>query len=168
LKYGSRATGASYAERNGNRKSIEAGFNKHSCPSFPYVRGNADNASEIIMMKNPLPYMTAALSLVALTSLAQARSAYDGSWDLVFFTQRGACDPTYNFSVNITDGVVTHPNLVRFRGYVARSGSVRASVTVQDKYASGSGRLSTNSGRGTWSGYSGSARCSGYWTARRN
>jgi hypothetical protein len=33
------------------------------------------------MMKNPLLCMTAAVSLVALTSVAQARSAYDGSWD---------------------------------------------------------------------------------------
>jgi len=119
------------------------------------------------MMKRLLFCATIAGSL-ALTSIAQARSAYDGSWDLVFVTQRGACDPTYNFSVNITDGAVTHPNLVRFKGYVARSGAVRASVTVQDKYASGSGRLSGASGRGTWSGYSGSARCSGYWTAQRN
>ena len=119
------------------------------------------------MMKKLLFCATIAGSL-ALTSIAQARSAYDGSWDLVFVTQRGACDPTYNFSVNITDGVVTHPNLVRFKGYVARLGAVRASVTVQDKYASGSGRLSGASGRGTWSGYSGSARCSGYWTAQRN
>jgi hypothetical protein len=111
---------------------------------------------------------TIAGCLVALTSVAQARSAYDGSWDLLFVTQRGACDSTYDFSVNITNGIVTHPNLVRFRGYVARSGAVRASVTIQDKYASGSGRLATNSGRGTWSGYSGSARCSGYWTAQRN
>jgi hypothetical protein len=106
--------------------------------------------------------------LVALANTAYARSAYDGSWDLVFVTQRGACDPSYNFSVNISDGVVTNPNLVRFRGYVARSGAVRASVTVQDKYAAGSGRLSRSSGRGTWSGYAGSARCSGYWTAQRN
>jgi hypothetical protein len=120
------------------------------------------------MIKSLVLCMTAAVSLVALTSVAQARSAYDGSWDLLFVTQRGACDPTYNFSVNITDGVVTHPNLVRFRGYVARSGAVRASVTVQDKHASGTGRLASNSGRGTWSGYSGSARCSGYWTAQRN
>ena len=106
--------------------------------------------------------------LVAFVSVAQARSAYDGSWDLVFVTQRGACDSTYNFSVNITDGVVTHPNLVKFRGHVTRSGAVSASVTVPDKYASGSGRLSSNSGRGTWRGYSGAARCSGYWTAQRN
>jgi hypothetical protein len=120
------------------------------------------------MMKKFLSYVTAASCLVGFISAAQARSAYDGAWDLLFVTQRGACDPTYNFSVNISNGVVTHPNLVRFRGYVARSGAVRASVTVQDKYASGSGRLSSNSGRGTWSGYSGSARCSGYWTAARN
>jgi hypothetical protein len=105
---------------------------------------------------------------VALAGTAQARSAYDGSWDLVFVTQRGACDPSYNFTVNVSNGVVTHPNLVRFRGYVAKSGAVRASVTVQDKYAAGSGRLSGASGRGTWSGYAGTARCSGYWTAQRN
>ena len=120
------------------------------------------------MMKRLLFSAVITGCLVASASIAQASSAYDGSWDLNFVTQRGACDPTYNFSVNITNGIVTHPNLVRFRGYVARSGAVRASVTVQDKYASGSGRLASNSGRGTWSGYSGSARCSGYWTAQRN
>ena len=103
-----------------------------------------------------------------LTFIAQARSAYDGSWDLVFVTQRGACDPTCDFSVNITNGIVMHPNLIRFRGYVARSDAVRASVTVQDKYASGSGRLASNSGRGTWSGYSGRPRYSSYWTAQRH
>jgi hypothetical protein len=119
-------------------------------------------------MKRLLFFATIAGFLVALSSMAQARSSYDGSWDLTFVTQRGACDPTYNFTVNIADGVVTHPNLVRFRGYVARSGAVRASVTVQDKFASGSGRLSSNSGRGTWSGYSGSSRCAGYWTAQHN
>ena len=119
-------------------------------------------------MKSLFTSAIAAICLAAFASAAQARSAYDGSWELRFVTQRGACDPTYDFSVNISDGVVTHPNLVKFRGHVARSGAVSASVSVPDKYASGSGRLSVNSGRGTWSGYSGSARCSGYWTAQRN
>jgi hypothetical protein len=121
-----------------------------------------------IVMKKVLLSVTIAGCLVAFATATQARSAYDGSWDLLFVTQRGACDATYNFSVNISNGIVTHPNLVKFRGFVARSGAVRASVTVQDKYASGSGRLSGASGRGTWSGYSGNARCSGYWTAQRN
>jgi hypothetical protein len=105
---------------------------------------------------------------IGLAPAAQARSAYDGSWDLVFVTQRGACDSSYNFTVDVTNGIITHPNLVRFRGYVAKSGAVRASVTVQDKYASGAGKLSATTGGGTWSGHSGSGRCSGYWTAQRN
>jgi hypothetical protein len=115
---------------------------------------------------------TAIICFVALAHAVNARSAYngsyDGSWDLVFVTQRGACDPSYNFTVNISNGVVTHPNLVKFKGYVAKSGAVRASVTVQDKYAAGSGRLAGASGRGTWSGYAGNARCAGYWTAQRH
>src|ERR1700687_1427016 len=119
-------------------------------------------------MKTPSLWMIAAACYIALASVAHARSAYDGSWDLAFVTQNGACDPSYNFTVNISDGVVTHPNLVKFHGYVAKSGSVRASVTVQDKFASGTGRLFGTSGRGIWSGYAGSARCSGYWTAQRN
>jgi hypothetical protein len=104
-------------------------------------------------MKPSLLYLTAAASLVASTSVAQARSAYDGPWDLLFVTQRGACDPIYNVSVN--NGIVSHPNLVKFSGHVARSGATRA--TVHEKHASGSGRLVGNSGRGTWSGYSGNA-----------
>jgi hypothetical protein len=119
-------------------------------------------------MKTPSLWMIAAACFVAPVSVAHARSAYDGSWDLNFVTQMGACDPAYNFTVNISDGVVTHPNLVKFKGYVARSGSVRASVTVHDKFASGTGRLSGTSGRGRWSGSAAGARCSGYWTAQRN
>jgi hypothetical protein len=105
---------------------------------------------------------------MALASAAHARTTYDGSWDLLFVTQRGACDPSYSFTVNVANGIVTHPNLVKFKGYVAPSGAVRASVTVHDKFASGVGRLSAASGRGTWTGHSGNARCSGYWTAQRN
>jgi hypothetical protein len=119
-------------------------------------------------MKKTLYLAVAAGWLLAVAGAAQARSPYDGSWNLVFVTQRGACDASYNFTVNINDGVVTHPNLVRFRGYVARSGAVRASVVVENKSASGSGRLASASGRGSWSGRAGSARCSGYWTAQRN
>ena len=118
-------------------------------------------------MKTPSLWMIAAACFFAPASVAHARSAYDGSWDLAFVTQQGTCDPSYNFTVNISDGVVTHPNLVRFKGRIARSGSVHASVMVQDKFASGTGRLFETSGRGRWNGRTGSAHCSGYWTAQR-
>ena len=119
-------------------------------------------------MKTFSLWIIAAGCLIALTSTAQARSAYDGSWGLVFVTQRGACDSSYNFTVNVSDGIVSHPNLLKFRGYVARSGSVQASVTVHDKYASGFGKLAGTTGHGRWRGRAGNSLCSGYWTAQRN
>jgi hypothetical protein len=119
-------------------------------------------------MKTLSLWMIAAICFIAPAFMAHARSAYDGSWDLVFVTQKGTCDSSYNFTVNVSDGVLTHPNLVKFKGYVSKSGSVRASVTVHEKFASGTGRLSGTSGGGRWSGHAGSARCSGYWTAQRN
>jgi hypothetical protein len=118
-------------------------------------------------MKGRSLYLPAIAGLLALASTAHASPGYDGAWDLVFVTKRGACDSSYNFTVNISHGVVSHPSLVKFRGHVAKSGAVHASVSVPDKFASGSGRLTGTSGRGTWSGYSGTARCGGYWTAAR-
>jgi hypothetical protein len=109
----------------------------------------------------------AVLSAGTATAAPRRTAAYDGAWSLTFVTQRGACDPTYNFDANITDGIVSNPNLVRFRGEVLANGRVHATVAVQDKVAAGSGRLTASSGRGTWSGSEGDQRCSGYWTAQR-
>ena len=119
-------------------------------------------------MKSLSLSLIAAGCLIALTAAAQGRSAYDGSWDLVFVTERGTCDHSYNFTVDISDGIVSHPNLLKFKGHVARSGAVHASVTVHDKYASGTGKLAGSAGRGRWSGRAGSSLCSGYWTAQRS
>jgi hypothetical protein len=99
---------------------------------------------------------------------ALAVSRFDGIWNLTFVTQRGACDPAYNFTVDVLNGNVSHPNILTFRGHVAPSGAVRASVRVGQKYASGSGKLSGASGSGVWSGRSGESRCAGTWNARRN
>ena len=107
-------------------------------------------------MKTPSLWMIAVVCFVAPASVAQARSAYDGFWDFVLVTQRGSCDPRYNFTVNVSDGIVTHPNLVQFKGYVAKSGSVHASVTVRDTFAPGTRRLFGTSGRRKWSGRAGS------------
>lgn len=119
-------------------------------------------------MKERLIAIAICCTCVTLATVAEARTSYDGAWDLVFVTQRGSCDPTYTFSVNVNDGIVTHPNLVKFRGHVARTGAVRASVTVHEKYASGSGKLRGDSGGGRWTGHAGAERCSGYWTAQRS
>jgi len=108
-----------------------------------------------------------AFALAAAAPAAAASRSYDGSWALSIVTDRGGCDRAYDFNVQIINGVVSHPNLVRLTGRVQTKGAVRVSVAVGDKYASGAGRLARSSGRGRWSGYSGNSRCSGHWTAQR-
>jgi hypothetical protein len=118
-------------------------------------------------MNRHLLAMLFGCAALLLATDADARSSYDGSWNITFVTQSGDCNPTYNFSVNIENGVITSPNAETFRGNVTSSGAVRASVTVQEKRASGSGKLTGVLGRGTWTGYSGDQRCAGSWTAQR-
>jgi len=109
----------------------------------------------------------AAVALCLVSAVpANAAMRFDGSWNLHFVTQRGSCD-SYDFTVNVNNGVVSHPNLVRFHGRVQNSGAVNASVIVMDKSAAGSGKLSAATGRGVWSGRSGQDRCGGYWTAQK-
>ena len=87
--------------------------------------------------------------------IAAAGTAYDGSWNLTIVTERGNCDRNYYFQVQVTNGIVSHPNLVKFRGRVSSGGWARVSVSVMDKHASGSGKLSRTAGRGRWTGRSG-------------
>jgi hypothetical protein len=98
---------------------------------------------------------------------ANASTVYDGQWSLTIKTEKGACDSSYHFTVDITNGNVTHPNLVRLRGHVVKGGSVRVVVAAAGKSASGSGRLNRKSGGGRWTGHSGSDRCSGSWSAEK-
>jgi hypothetical protein len=107
-------------------------------------------------------------SQLVAQSPASASSRFDGQWNLVFLTQRGDCDPSYNFTVDVVNGNISHPNILTFRGRVASSGAVRASVRVGQKSASGSGKISGGTGRGVWSGSSGQSRCTGTWAAQRN
>jgi hypothetical protein len=110
------------------------------------------------------------LALAAIASTASAASAaspYDGRWSLTINTQRGACD-TYNFPVEIVNGNVSFPGLVRASGRVTKGGAVRVAVAVPGKSAAGSGRLTTMNGSGRWTGKSGEDRCSGTWSAQKS
>ena len=133
--------------------------------------------SNTLLSKLPILKIPARLLFVCLvlagayllmSHVAFASSRSDGTWDLIFVTQRGDCDPTYSFKIDVANGNISHPNILIFRGRVAQSGAVVASVRVGRKSASGSGRLSGVSGRGVWSGRSGETRCVGTWAAQRN
>jgi hypothetical protein len=99
--------------------------------------------------------------------IASAGSTYDGRWSLTIVTERGDCD-RYNFPVDIANGNVTFPGLVKASGKVSANGGVRVFVSAMGKSASGSGKLSLGSGGGRWTGSSGSDKCSGSWTAARS
>jgi hypothetical protein len=113
----------------------------------------------------------ASLFAVAITqaciSTAAAGTIYDGRWSLTIQTTRGDCT-TYNFPVEIRNGRVSFPGLVRANGRVTGKGFVRVFVAVTGKSASGSGRLTQSSGSGRWSGKAGTERCAGVWTAARS
>ena len=61
---------------------------------------------------------------VSTAGVATAGTPYDGRWSLSIVTQHGTCD-TYNFPVNITNGAVTFPGLVKASGRVTAKGGVR-------------------------------------------
>jgi len=106
--------------------------------------------------------------LAALSNMPEASasgvSAFDGGWHLTFETRTGPCDASYDFDVNILNGNISHPTLVRFRGRVSPNGAARASVTVQDKHASDCSRPAER--------YHGGAilvqaKCNRTWTAHK-
>ena len=111
--------------------------------------------------------VVALAATAASMSLAAAATPFDGSWSLTFHTRSGTCEPAYRFEVFIRNGIIRHPEIANFRGRVGRSGDVRASIMMDGSSASGSGRLTRSSGRGSWAGRGSETRCSGTWTARR-
>ncbi len=134
----------------------------HCCMPTPSM----DTIGGFVMNRQLLAMLFGCATLLLATG-ADAGSLFDGSWNITFVTQRGDCDPAYRYSVNIENGVITSPVVSTFKGTVSSSGAVRASVSVQDKKASGSGTLTRSLGRGTWTGSSGEQRCAGSWTAER-
>jgi hypothetical protein len=113
----------------------------------------------------------ASVAVVCLGTLPDAASAqrgFDGQWSVLIVTEQGVCDRAYRYGVTIRGGNVFYDGgVVNFSGRVASNGAVRVRVTASGAAANGSGRLSRNAGRGSWSGQSGGNRCSGYWTAER-
>ena len=105
---------------------------------------------------------------VATFHIAGAGTLYDGSWSLSIVTQRGGCDPNYSFQVQVTNGIVSHPNLVRLRGRVSSGGSLAfrfpSRTSTRPSRANCPARRAADAG----GGYSGADRCSGYWIAQRN
>jgi hypothetical protein len=104
----------------------------------------------------------------AFASAPSAR-AFDGSWSVLIETRAGACDPTFRYGVDISNGNVINAGgaQVQLAGHVAPSGAISVSVASGDQEARGVGRLSGSVGRGTWRGAGSRGVCAGIWEAER-
>src|SRR5215831_15364707 len=92
-------------------------------------------------------------------------SAYDGTWSVAINTLRGDCT-SVRAAVRIVGGRVYSKNQsYQANGAVGVNGVIRVSVASGRLSASGSGRLSHDSGAGRWSSSRG--ECSGSWSASR-
>lgn len=100
----------------------------------------------------------------------KAGGSFDGAWRVTIITQSGNCDPAYSYPVKVEGGRVSYSGDGSFdiSGHVGDAGAVSVTIARGDQKASGSGKLSANSGAGQWSGKSSSTSCSGRWEAIRN
>ena len=111
--------------------------------------------------------MTVAMAGAIVSDAAQARSAFDGGWSVQIITNRGACDPNSRSASRSATVSSPAPAAYPVRGKVAGNGAVTVSVASGERNANGSGRLSGNSGGGTWHGVGSQGACSGRWSASR-
>jgi hypothetical protein len=101
---------------------------------------------------------------------ASATTRFDGSWTATLITQSGECERSGQATGQIVNGTLVAPGAgvgVTVSGHVNADGEVSGRITTGPYYVTGSGRLSGNSGSGTWQGLGPNGRCSGIWNAKR-
>jgi hypothetical protein len=114
------------------------------------------------------PALAAVLLLACTPTNAAHRgggSAYDGIWSVAIYTLRGDCG-SVRVAARIVGGrIYSKDENYQSNGAVSANGVIRVSVVSGRLSASGSGRLSNNSGVGSWRSSRG--ECSGSWSASR-
>jgi hypothetical protein len=114
----------------------------------------------------------AAFAALAIPHAADARvargGAYDGTWNVVFATQRGNCSSNNSVPFTVTGTRVSSAGGGKVTGGIGPGGNVSVRISVSASVASGSGRLAGNSGAGRWSGIITGDKCSGSWQATRS
>lgn len=101
------------------------------------------------------------------TAQADPQDDYNGMWSVAMVTERGSCDPSYQYGIAIADGAIRGAGgpSVNLSGQVDRSGKVQVVVASGMARAGAVGKLRGNSGSGTWQ--LPSLGCAGRWSAAR-
>ena len=114
------------------------------------------------------PTLAAVLLLACGPTNAARRigwAPYDGTWSVAIYTLRGDCS-SVRVAARIVGGrVYSEDQNYQSTGAVGANGVIRVTVAGAGRSASGSGRLSQNSGAGRWRSSRG--ECSGTWSASR-
>lgn len=98
-------------------------------------------------------------------SQASTQAPFDGLWSISITTTKGTCEGGSGLAVQIAGGkVASSDNQVGVTGRVAEHGGITVTVVHGDKRATGSGKLASANGFGTWKG----GPCAGTWTAQRS
>jgi hypothetical protein len=102
---------------------------------------------------------------IATAASAQGTKGFDGKWSVVIMTTKGDCDRAYRYPVAINGASLVNAGDAAFdiSGKVQGNGAITVKVSYGEKSAMGSGRLTSDSGTGSWTGGS----CAGIWTAER-
>ena len=139
---------------------------RRKCP-----RGDIKRSEQMKNLRRPFltPTIVALLLGLACTPSNAARraggSAYDGTWSVAIYTLRGDCG-SVRVATRIVGGrVYSQDQSYQSNGVVGANGAIRVSVAGFGRSATGSGRLSDNSGAGRWRSSRG--ECSGSWSASR-
>jgi hypothetical protein len=108
-----------------------------------------------------------ALAIAAVPN-AQAAGRFDGRWSAVLTTTSGPCQPSYRGEVDVVDGVVQAlGGQTGLSGRVSPNGQVVVTGSLGPISGVATGRLSGNSGGGTWRAQMPDGPCAGTWTAQR-
>ena len=126
-----------------------------------------------LLRSKPVLLAGLAVAIAAASPGAYARpaamaGAYDGTWNVVFFTQAGNCSSTNSVPFAVAGRSVSSAGGGKVTGGISRGGVVAVNISVGASHASGSGRLVGNSGSGRWSGIITGDKCSGSWQATRS
>jgi hypothetical protein len=115
------------------------------------------------------PTLAAVLLLASTPTIAAHRaggSPYDGTLSVAIYTLRGDYGSARAAVRIVGARIYSEDQSYRASGGVSANGIVRVAVSGFGRSASGSGRLSRNSGAGSWRSSRG--ECSGSWSASRS
>ena len=118
---------------------------------------------------------TSALALIACAAVlvgdtsasAARRQSFDGTWSVTAVTRSGNCDSSFRFPISVVGGRVVSQDFAGVSGRVTPAGGVSVTVVQGDRYVRGTGRLSGNSGGGSWTARASTGGCTGVWQAVR-